>query len=131
MTNSRRDFIKKTSMAGVATYIGTLGMSAKSYGRIIGANERVNVGVLGFSDRFKDALLPSFLDAYKTTNFDIIAVSDIWKKEGRKARDFLNKKWITILHPTGTMKNCWRIRKWMPSSLPPPISNTPCIRLKQ
>ena len=80
MTNSRRDFIKKTSMAGVATYIGAMGMSAKSYARIIGANERVNVGVLGFSDRFKDALLPSFLDSYKATNFDIIGVSDIWKK---------------------------------------------------
>lgn len=87
MNNSRRDFIRKTSMAGVATYLGTLGMSAKSYGRIIGANERVNVGVIGFSDRFKDALLPSFLDTYKTTNFDIIGVSDIWKKEGKKGRE--------------------------------------------
>lgn len=92
MTNSRRDFIKKTSMAGVATYIGTLGMSAKSYGRIIGANERVNVGVLGFSDRFKDALLPSFLDAYKTTNFDIIGVSDIWKKRREEGQGILKQK---------------------------------------
>jgi predicted dehydrogenase len=92
MTNSRRDFIKKTSMAGAATYIGTLGMSAKSYGRIIGANERVNVGVIGFSDRFKDALLPSFLDAYKTTNFDIIGVSDIWKKRREEGQGILKQK---------------------------------------
>ena len=92
MTNSRRDFIKRTSMAGIATYVGTLGMSAKSYARIIGANERVNVGVLGFSDRFKDALLPSFLDAYKTTNFDIIAVSDIWKKRREEGQAFLKQK---------------------------------------
>ena len=92
MTNSRRDFIKRTSMAGIATYVGTLGMSAKSYARIIGANERVNVGVLGFSDRFKDALLPSFLDAYKTTNFDIIAVSDIWKTRREEGQAFLKQK---------------------------------------
>ncbi|MBC7829248.1 MAG: Gfo/Idh/MocA family oxidoreductase [Chitinophagaceae bacterium] len=92
MTNSRRDFIKKTSMAGVATYIGALGMSAKSYGRIIGANERVSVGVLGFSDRFKDALLPSFLDGYKTTNFDIIGVSDIWKKRREEGQGILKQK---------------------------------------
>lgn len=92
MTNSRRDFIKKTSMAGVATYIGTLGMSAKSYRRIIGANDRVNVGVIGFSDRFKDALLPSFLDAYKTTNFDIIGVSDIWKKRREEGQGILKQK---------------------------------------
>ena len=92
MTNSRRDFIKQASMAGVATYIGTLGMSAKSYGRIIGANDRVNVGVLGFSDRFKDALLPSFLDAYKTTDFDIIGVSDIWKKRREEGQGILKQK---------------------------------------
>ena len=76
-----------------------LGMSAKSYGRIIGANERVNVGVLGFSDRFKDALLPSFLDAYKTTNFDIIGVSDIWKKRREEAQGILKQKFDHDITP--------------------------------
>ncbi len=80
MQNSRRDFIKKTSLTTVAAYAGTFAISAKSYNRIIGANDRVNVGVIGFSDRFKDAHLPSFLAAYKELNFDMIAVSDIWKK---------------------------------------------------
>lgn len=80
MNNTRRNFIKKGAMTGAATYLGTLGLSAKSYSRIIGANDRVNVGVVGFSDRHKDSHLPSFMNLYKELNFDIIAVSDIWKK---------------------------------------------------
>src|SRR5215211_1434720 len=80
MKNSRRDFIKKTAMTGVASYLGGLGFSASSYRRIIGANDRVNVGVIGFSDRHKDAHMPSFMNLYKELNFDVIAVSDIWKK---------------------------------------------------
>jgi predicted dehydrogenase len=80
MENSRRDFIKKTAMTGTAAYLGSLGFSASSYRRIIGANDRVNVGVVGFSDRHKDAHIPCFLNLYKEFNFDVIAVSDIWKK---------------------------------------------------
>ncbi|MDB5143127.1 MAG: oxidoreductase [Mucilaginibacter sp.] len=79
MENSRRDFIKKTAIAAAGTYVGTtLGMSAKSYASIIGANDRVRVGVVGFSDRFKDTLFPCFLNHYKDLNFDIVALSDLW-----------------------------------------------------
>ncbi|MBE7177649.1 MAG: Gfo/Idh/MocA family oxidoreductase [Mucilaginibacter polytrichastri] len=80
MKNARRDFIKKTAIAGVGSYMGSIGFSAASYRRIPGANDRVNVGVVGFSDRHKDAHLPSFMNLYKEMNFDVVAVSDIWKK---------------------------------------------------
>lgn len=80
MKNSRRDFIKKTTLTGAATYLGSMAFSATSYRRIIGANDRVNVGVVGFSDRHKDAHMPCFMNLYKELNFDVIAVSDIWKK---------------------------------------------------
>ncbi len=92
MKNSRRAFIKKTSMAGAAAYAGTLGMSAASYRNILGANDRIRVGVVGFSDRHKDAHIPSFLNAYKEFNFDIIAVSDIWKKKREDGRAYLKEK---------------------------------------
>jgi predicted dehydrogenase len=92
MKNSRRDFIRKTSMTGLATYLGALSLSARSYRNIIGANDRVRVGVIGFSDRFKDAHLPSFLHSYKELNFDIIAVSDIWKKRREEGQAYLKQK---------------------------------------
>jgi predicted dehydrogenase len=78
METTRRDFIKKSAIAAAGTYVGTIGMSAKSYGNIIGANDRVRVGVVGFSDRFKDTLFPCFLNHYKELNFDIVALSDLW-----------------------------------------------------
>ncbi len=80
MTDSRRIFIKKTAMAGAAVLAAKAGWSAKSYKRIIGANDRVRVGVVGFSDRHRSSHMPCFMNHYKELNFDIVAVSDIWKK---------------------------------------------------
>ena len=77
--SSRRKFIGQVTKGVTATYIGALGFSARSYGRILGANDRINVGVVGYSDRFRGSLLPCFLNHYKEQNFDIVAVSDIWK----------------------------------------------------
>ena len=54
--------------------------TAKSYSRIPGANDRVRVGVVGFSDRHRSSHIPSFMNHYKELNFDVVAVSDIWNK---------------------------------------------------
>jgi len=85
---SRRAFLKKSSLAT----LGALAFSAKSYANIIGANDRVNVGIVGFSDRFRSSLLPSFLNHYKELNFDVIAVSDLWKKRRDEGQTTLKEK---------------------------------------
>ena len=79
MTN-RRQFINSSTKAAAGIYLGSLGFSAKSYGRILGANDRVRVGVVGFSDRHRSSHMPCFMNHYKELNFDIVAVSDIWNK---------------------------------------------------
>lgn len=78
MDTARRTFIKQSALLAAATYAGSLTSSAKSYNRIIGANDRVNVGIVGFSDRFKETLLPSFLNHHKELNFDVVGLSDLW-----------------------------------------------------
>src|SRR5215204_1519997 len=80
MSTNRRDFIKQSSKATAAVYLGSLGFTPKSYARIIGANDRVRVGVVGFPDRHRSSHIPSFMNHYKEMNFDVVAVSDIWKK---------------------------------------------------
>lgn len=92
MSNSRRDFIKQTAKAAAGTYIATAGLSAQSYARIIGANDRVRVGVVGFSDRHRSSHIPPFMKFYKEMNFDIVGVSDIWKRRREEGAAFLKDK---------------------------------------
>src|SRR5580698_5888010 len=92
MKNSRRDFIKKSAITGAGTYFGALGLSAQSYRKIIGANDRVRVGVVGFSDRHRGSHAPSFMEHYKELNFDIVAVSDLWKKRRDEGTAFWKEK---------------------------------------
>ena len=55
-------------------------------------NERVRVGVVGFSDRFRSALAPSFASHSKDLNFEFVAVSDIWSRRREEAASFLKGK---------------------------------------
>ena len=80
MSNSRRLFIKQAALATSGIALTKMGFSASSYYRIMGANDRVRVGVVGFSDRHKSSHMPCFMNHYKELNFDVVGVSDIWKQ---------------------------------------------------
>ena len=92
MSSSRRHFIKQSAKASAAIYAASMGFSAKSYANIIGANDRVRLGIVGFSDRFRQSLFPSFFNHYKELNFDIVAVSDLWKLRREEGQQFLKEK---------------------------------------
>ena len=117
MSNNRREFIKTSAKATAGVYAASLGFSAKSYANIIGANNRVRVGAIGFSDRFRQALFPSFNNHYKELNFDIVAVSDLWKKRRDEGTSFLKDsqtgvKFATSLRTfANRLFNC-RICSW-------------------
>ncbi len=49
----RRDFIKKSLIGTAGITIGGMGFSAKSYGSIMGANERITMAVIGIRGRGK------------------------------------------------------------------------------
>jgi predicted dehydrogenase len=86
---SRRKFLQQSALAATGTYLGALGFSAKSYGNILGANDRIRMGAIGFSDRFRQTLFPCFQNHYKELNFDFVAVSDIWKVRREEGQAFL------------------------------------------
>jgi predicted dehydrogenase len=90
--HSRRDFIKKAALSTAGLSLGALGLSAKSYGRIIGANDRVNVGIVGFSDRAKHTLIPSLLRHSGELNFEFTAVSDIWNRRRNECVAFVEEQ---------------------------------------
>src|SRR5437899_377017 len=74
----RREFLKDA--AGGVAGIAVSSLPAASYARILGANDRVRVGIVGFSDRFRQALLPGFGKVAREFDFEIVAVSDIWSR---------------------------------------------------
>jgi predicted dehydrogenase len=86
---TRRNFIKAVGLGATAV---ALGIPAASFGRIKGANERVRVGIVGFSDRARYSLIPAFLHHAPELNFDIVAVSDIWRLRREEGAAFLAEK---------------------------------------
>ncbi len=78
-------------VAGLAVG-STLNMSAKSYANILGANDRIRVGVLGFSNRFKDSLGKSFLKYAKEMNFELYTICDIWSRRRDEGQAWYNKQ---------------------------------------
>lgn len=47
----RREFVKKSVLASAGIAIGGIGLNPKSYSSIVGANERINVGVIGIRNQ--------------------------------------------------------------------------------
>ena len=88
---TRREFIQKTALGAAGLTLG-----AKSYSRIKGANDRIRVGIIGYSDRFRGALSPSFLSLSTELNFEFTALSDIWSKRREEADTFYKAKGINL-----------------------------------
>ena len=82
---SRRKFIGKTAagFAGAAVTMGSVS-SAASYNRIIGANDRINIGFIGCGARGTDhhSMVKT---SEKDRNLNVVAVCDIWKINREKA----------------------------------------------
>ena len=86
---SRRDFCK-SSAAGIS---GIIASSVAPSLYAAGANERIRVACVGYSDRFRQSLLPSFMHHNKELNFDLVAVADLWRKRlYEKARPEIEAK---------------------------------------
>jgi predicted dehydrogenase len=86
--SNRRQFLKASSAAVAATAVS---WNASSYAAIIGANDRVRVGVVGCGDRMKGALIPAFLESAKELNFEFVAVSDIWNRRREEGAAYIQK----------------------------------------
>ena len=81
MQNKRRDFIKKSAIAATGVTLGAQHLNARSYSRILGANDRLSIGVAGCYRRGR-AMLDSFKDLQDKIN--ILFVSDVVKERRDK-----------------------------------------------
>ena len=85
---SRRKFVQRVagSTAGIAVFGSSLGMSAASYSRIVGANERLNIGVIGCGGMSNEHM-KALLQMKKSDNIDITAVCDVYTKRLDQAKE--------------------------------------------
>ncbi|MGO9638171.1 MAG: Gfo/Idh/MocA family protein [Terracidiphilus sp.] len=86
--SNRRDFLKASGAALAATAVT---WNARSYAAILGANDRVNVGVVGCGDRMKQSLIPAFLQHSKELNFQFTAISDLWSRRREEGIAYIQK----------------------------------------
>jgi predicted dehydrogenase len=76
-TVSRRDFLRvATSAAAVAS---TVTLSAKSYARVVGANDRIRIGIIGCGGRGMGSHFPGIRRYAKAQNAEVIALCDPWR----------------------------------------------------
>jgi predicted dehydrogenase len=88
MEINRREFVKAGGAALAATAVS---WNASSYAAVLGANDRVRVGVVGCGDRMKSALIPAFQEHAKELNFQFVAVSDIWNRRREEGSAYIQK----------------------------------------
>ena len=78
---SRRNFLGKTAagIAATAVTANASSMTTASYNRIIGANDRINIGFLGCGSRSHGHQNMVKMSA-KDKNLGVVAVCDLWSK---------------------------------------------------
>lgn len=83
---SRRDFLKTASAAAAFS------MSAASYARVPGANDRIRVAMIGCGDRGRGAHMVGMHRYDKEQNAEFVVVCDPWR-EAREKAAAMAKEW--------------------------------------
>ena len=100
MEQDRRTFLKAAALT--AGYVG-LSSLTPARSRPSGANDRVRVAVVGFSDRFSGiAAAVVRRSTTRRPNFDIVAVCDLWNRRRDEGKAALEK---AMGHPIATYRN--------------------------
>ena len=86
MNNSRRQFLRKTmaGATGVSIAGSALAATAKNYSRIIGANDRLNIAIIGLGRRLGAYIEPVGI---KENNVELMYLCDVMKSQREKLPD--------------------------------------------
>jgi predicted dehydrogenase len=91
---ARRRFVKAGLVAAGATAVYP--RNAHMHTRILGANERINVGIIGLGNRGSD-LLRWVMDVGKTTRpAQVVAVCDVYRRRVNKAKEASGAQLATL-----------------------------------
>lgn len=88
--SNRREFIKNSTIAGAGLVVSSLG--AGSYSRVLGANDRISIGVVGCSRRGRIVLMPQVFGLEKEANVEVTAVCDIWSVNRENGEELIQER---------------------------------------
>jgi len=90
MKNSRRQFLRKTmaGATGVSIAGSALAASAKNYSRIVGANDRLNIAIIGLGRRLGAYYEPVGM---KENNVELMYLCDVMKSQRERAAQRFSK----------------------------------------
>jgi len=99
---NRRQLLRTGSLGTLGFLASRTFPTALGQTRAVGANERIRIGIVGFSDRLNSALLPAYQAVAADFNCEIVGVSDLWSRR----RDD-SKAWFTkhVGKPVATYRN--------------------------
>lgn len=88
--NSRREFIAKTGLMTTGITVGVNSMTAASYNRIIGSNDKVRMGFIGVGNRGSQ-LLKIFMDQ---PDCEVAALCDVYEPYVTRNRSEVDPRYI-------------------------------------
>lgn len=90
MNSSRRDFLRTAAAGAAALSLGGVakGMTARSYSRIVGANDRLNVAIVGLGRRLSAYFEPV---SKKDANVELVYLCDVMKSQRERAAQRFSK----------------------------------------
>lgn len=102
--SNRREFIKKSALTTAGIAVGGMSLSAKSYRSVQGANDRINIAVIGIRGQ-GGTHINSFCSLKDSKNVAVTALCDVDEQYfGPKSKDVIDKSGITP-------KTVWDMRR--------------------
>src|SRR6266568_7424503 len=94
---TRREFLKKTAVATAALAAApmlrpTVYGQAPSAGKVVGANDRINVGFIGVGGQGMNAHVNITSKHTTENNMAMVAVCDVWPKRVDAAKAFIEQE---------------------------------------
>ena len=87
----RREILRTGSLGTLGLLASQTFLTARAQARVVGANDRIRIGIVGFSDRLNGTLLPAFKAVADEFNCEIVGVSDIWSRRRDEAKAYFTK----------------------------------------
>jgi predicted dehydrogenase len=94
MNMTRREFMMKAAAGTAGLTAAGKALAGENWTgkRILGANDKIRVGLVGFSDRLRSSLIPPFLANADELGFEIVAVADLWSRRRDEGVAFMKEK---------------------------------------